>query len=103
MLHESGPGGQAIGAQTETDHLRGGGANVGEVVKIIVMNPEPSRDLTARAADRDHAADRFFVAEFVEIDLRVIAQDRQVSAITRAAESIPREANVNRSGANRVF
>jgi hypothetical protein len=85
-------------AQTETYRLSTVPARAGEVVEVVVMNPHAARDLAARSTHVDHIAERSLVAKLVEIDLRIIARDRQISAVARTFEEVAGESDVGRAG-----
>src|SRR5262245_56713224 len=71
-------------------------------MEVVVMNPHPLRDLAARSAHIDHIAESGLVAELVAIHLRVMAGDRQISAIADALEEVAGKADVGRAGPDLV-
>src|SRR5262245_57948575 len=85
-------------AQAKADRLGAVPARAGEVMEVVVVNPHTLRDLAARSAHIDHAAEGALVAELVAIHLRVMAGDRQISALAHAFEEVAGKADVSRAG-----
>src|SRR5688572_33250998 len=67
------------------------------------MNPEPSRHLATSSRDCNHGAGKLLGAKFVEVDLCIIAVNREIMTIARTKEGVPRESNVTRALRNRHF
>ena len=85
-------------AQAKADRLGAVPARADKVMEIVVMNPHPLSYLAARSSHIDHVAEGALVAELVAVHLRVMAGDRQISAIANAFEEVARKADVGCAG-----
>src|SRR5262245_29933831 len=71
-------------------------------MEVVVMDPHPLRDLAARPAHVDHVSECGLVAKLVAIHLRVMAGDRQISAIAHAFEEVTGKTDVGGPGPDLV-
>ena len=94
VFHQSGACRKAEPAEAKANHLGGFRPGGGEVVKVIMMNPEAACDLAAGAGHGQHTPRGLLRAEIVVVDLGVVPEHGEVGAIADALERVAGKAHV---------